>query len=432
VQISKQNTVIRDIKGSLERWFSSTRPELRAILDAILIAPSGSKVTINTDSKAAIGAIQSSLNTNKARAWFRTTNSTILSAIKEAVASKEIQLCLIKVKAHSGLIWNDRADRLAKEGLDSDLISESKEITSRGRVYKPLWQNTSIEVPLRDFIKKVTNTIYKVEWTLLRANKDQRHRDRLGNKDWSVFRLLLRKIEKAQSKTIKEDLRRSFVLKCINRALPTLEKRKIQRPDLYSSAICIKCLEEVETFEHLTECSQDEILWLEGEKNIVEDIWTNLVPESERDFSELALHEALIPEAHKKTIWRSKLARGILENQFRENLRALGLSKNKARTLLSNFLEKWLIFFQSSIWKKRCSRIIEWEKTLNIKLQDKRKKKAKKKSQGKEKRAGKKSVVSEEECINIKEKKWNQTLKSAFEEISKWIEKGSFSVWNSG
>jgi ribonuclease HI/exonuclease III len=432
VQVDAQNSVIREIKGSMQGWFSSTRPELRAILEAILISPGGSSVLISTDSQVAIDSIYRVLNINKARTWLKTANSSILTAIKEAVNTKGIQLTLLKVKAHSGLEMNDRADKLAKESAMLGRISKVRGVSSEETVYKPLWQGTSIEIPFRSFIKEISNTIYKAEWTFLRGSKDSEHRAHLETKDWRVFRLLLLKLKKLQSKSLKEDQRRSFALRCFSRSLPTLERRKLQRPDLYTSALCIKCLEEVESFEHLTSCSQDISLWEKKEESLIKEVWNNLSTEVKGKLSEVAFEEALKPETHQSSAWRSKLARGFIERQYRENLQELGLSKKKASEVMSIFLEKWLLFFQEIIWKKRCITVIEWEKSLNIKLQDKRKKKARKKTPRKGKNFTKRTIETRRGSINIQETEWQQTLRITFKEIKSWIEGGAFSSWNKG
>ena len=49
------------------------------------------------------------------REWMKISNSSILSAIREVVLGKKIELILEKVKGHSGNEWNDRADKIAKE-----------------------------------------------------------------------------------------------------------------------------------------------------------------------------------------------------------------------------------------------------------------------------------------------------------------------------
>jgi ribonuclease HI/ribosomal protein S20 len=433
VQVDSQGNVIRDIKGSVNKWFSSSRPELRAILEAILVSPSGSKVNIYTDSKAAIEAIHKALSTNRIRAWLKTTNSSILTAIKEGIQTKEIDLTLNKIKAHSGIVLNDRADKLAKEGAEMALTSDIMDISTKDFVFKPRWQNSYIESPIRSFIKRITNTIFKIEWTFFRGKNDTLHRGRVEDKDWKVFRSLLLKHKKAQSRTLEEDLRRSFVIKCINRALPTLEKRALQRPDLYSSTTCIKCHQENESFEHLINCPIDFDLWNEEEKRILRRIWEELPLEERRIGSLEDISNAFTPKEINLYLWRAKLARGIITLGTREKLIEIGFSQSSSKKLVVSFLEEWLKFLQKTIWKDRCSKVVEWEKSLNIKTLDKRKKRnsrRKTKSKGSVKNNEKRKVGKENENKKEKEEEWKQILSLALSEIHSWIRKGVFSIWN--
>ena len=84
---------------------------------------------------------------------------------------KEIKLELVKVKGHSSNIWNDKADRLAKEGLISDLILEAQEVTtSKIRIF-PIWKEKIIDTALRSFVNLTMTTIYESTWTNLNSIK---------------------------------------------------------------------------------------------------------------------------------------------------------------------------------------------------------------------------------------------------------------------
>jgi hypothetical protein len=390
-------------------------------------------MTIYTDSKAAIELIQKTLLASKARAWLKSSNTTILAAIKEAVHTKNLNLVLQKVKAHSGNALNDRADRVAKDGTKDNSPNDIAEISTRGFVYKPLWQNTLIEVPVRGFIKKLTNTIYKAEWTFFKANADEIHRSRTVDKDWSLFRALLQKFKKAQSRTIAENQKRIFAIRSINRALPTLEKRSIQRPDLYPTTVCTKCKKSNESFEHLTSCPRDIEKWEEGERNIIANIWNDLETKEKRNLSLDTLRRAVIPDnSQEKEQWRQKLARGIMRPKCKEDLQILGFSASKAKKILVYFLENWFFFFQREIWKSRCKKVIEWEKSHKITQKVKKTKRRRKEKEG-----TKSTVVQSVENRLRKheskeEAKWPQILKLSLNEIQNWIKKGEFSPWNRG
>jgi ribosomal protein S20 len=91
------------------------------------------------------------------------------------------------------------------------------------------------------------------------------------------------------------------------------------------------------------------------------------------------------------------------------------------------------LFFQTHIWKERCSKIIEWERELHITQKAKRirKNKENKKEKGKRSRLkllGKK--INKEE--NNEDEEWIQVLELSFIEIQSWIRKGVWAPWNKG
>ncbi|RIB18427.1 hypothetical protein C2G38_2184600 [Gigaspora rosea] len=97
VQVNEKRQVVRDIKERLQKWISSTRPELMKIFCSTPIAPDNSKVVIRSNSQATIGTIRKRNVTNRTK----------------------------KIKAHSGEEFNERADALAK------LVCSEKETTKK-------------------------------------------------------------------------------------------------------------------------------------------------------------------------------------------------------------------------------------------------------------------------------------------------------------
>ena len=61
---------------------------------------------------------------------FKTKNHSLINQIIDCCRTKNIDLELIKVKGYSMNYWNDKADKLVKEGLLSDLMLEVQNITT--------------------------------------------------------------------------------------------------------------------------------------------------------------------------------------------------------------------------------------------------------------------------------------------------------------
>ena len=102
---------------ALKEWPSSTKAELAAILAVLLIILSNSNIIIMTDSQAAIDGINVMLRKKHLWKWTKATNSSLKTIIYLCLEKKNLNLNLIKVKGHSGELFNDVADAQAKMGL---------------------------------------------------------------------------------------------------------------------------------------------------------------------------------------------------------------------------------------------------------------------------------------------------------------------------
>src|SRR5437868_1049185 len=152
-------------------WPFSTRAELGAIWAALLVVLYRASIRIFSDSKAAIEGIQNFQGLTNIRSNFKAKNHSLINQILDCCKTKEIKLELVKVKGHSSNIWNDKADRLAKEGLISDLILEAQEVTtSKIRIF-PTWKEKIIDTALRSFVNLTMTTIYESTWANLKSIK---------------------------------------------------------------------------------------------------------------------------------------------------------------------------------------------------------------------------------------------------------------------
>ena len=99
-------------------WPSSTKAELLAILIALIILPPNSRVTIYTDSQAAIDGINKIMNTDILPCqWLKSNNNSLLSNIKGKITYDKLIIKFIKVKGHSGNLINEIVNKLAKDAV---------------------------------------------------------------------------------------------------------------------------------------------------------------------------------------------------------------------------------------------------------------------------------------------------------------------------
>jgi len=113
--------VIKDtelsFKCGVEHFPSSTRPELMAILTALLAVPLHAIVIIYTDSQAVIDGNNGIMQTNSSRRILKMANNSLLGVIKQLFSLKNLDFQMVKVKGHSEIKGNDIADHLAKEAV---------------------------------------------------------------------------------------------------------------------------------------------------------------------------------------------------------------------------------------------------------------------------------------------------------------------------
>ena len=124
---SKKEETKADFFCGFTNWPSATRAELGAIGTALLAAPENAKVTVATNSAAAIQAIKKSSDVNKLRECFKIKNRNMLLSIQKIKSVKNLDLQLKKVKGHSNILENDIADSLAKKGAREGSILEFKD-----------------------------------------------------------------------------------------------------------------------------------------------------------------------------------------------------------------------------------------------------------------------------------------------------------------
>lgn len=135
IQVDQVGNILEKVKGRTENWPSSTRAELAAILEAILLCPDDAEVEINTDSMAAIQGIERARSYSRPRDWVKSTNTSLLKAIRLAIQSKNLKLKLHKIKAHSGVRENEIADREAKKAASEEERVTIEVKQTKGSIY---------------------------------------------------------------------------------------------------------------------------------------------------------------------------------------------------------------------------------------------------------------------------------------------------------
>ena len=322
-----------------------------------------------------------------------------------------LKVTLFKVKAHNNDKNNDRADFLAKEGInDSYILIKDKNLEN---TYRLNWYNITVEENNRTFIKKLNRTRREInEDNLKRFNNIDKIDKRLS------YRILNNNKEKEEKgkirkfTTMKENKNKNLKFKKMIEEMPTIEKLKIRKPKLYNQDMnCTRCNRKKETMMHIWECStvtnnlvlfeQDIRGWLndrikndENFKNpdeLIEELYKYTVTEIQlKDYhteeNTKYYRDKGIITTRLTYIWDGygsldDLMKGWIPTDLIDKFKKY--QKRKSKAAIDNIIIEWAkkchSFFKK-IWKIRCNNLIEWELNNNITNIEKRKKNSNKRN----------------------------------------------------
>ena len=139
---------------------SSSSAELGAIFTAILMAPKYCRITIFTDSQAVIQQFAKFKSIRcfspSIRPLQKITNYPLWFSLFEVIDKQHLTIVMRKVKAHSGDLYNEKVDQLAKQCYDSSaLLFNLTYIKQHHISYKGM----CVTVPIRPLIQDITQSI---------------------------------------------------------------------------------------------------------------------------------------------------------------------------------------------------------------------------------------------------------------------------------
>ena len=349
-------------------WPSSTRPELAAIWLVVLLAPSGTKLTIYSDSLAAINAI-TSINRSLAFSHFiKLGNFSIVSKIRDLVRLKGVCLNLVKVKGHSEDYWNGRADTLAKKGLTAGeelLVVPTQELS----VYTTLsWKHFVIESPARKFLNLVLDL--KTGAELMNAKTFRKIEPSLDESvfSWNLLWENLHELSGVRCDAMDKSKKLCTFWKCLQGKLPVLAEVGSRFPTLYLNTYCKLCnSEEVETQDHLVRCTALSNKWNLLEGTILTILLEKMKSKGINRISKSQLEDLLLGKSQEKIFQsRELLIKGLIKKDTEKRLAEISNSSAEAKIFLKFFLVAIWNSFYVEIWKPRCVFITNWEKSCGI------------------------------------------------------------------
>ncbi|GET54777.1 ribonuclease H-like domain-containing protein [Rhizophagus irregularis DAOM 181602=DAOM 197198] len=235
---------IRVIFFSLMDNPSSSRAEAAAIYAVLTISSRDSEVTFYTDSQTAIDGLRScsSFVYSNSRLYYKTTNFELWAIIKRTILSKNLTVLPVKVKAHSGNYLNDFADSLANTAhtASSSILISGMDLAS-AHDFVLTYDNDVVSLTRFHFTSLLlsSNIDYVVDW------------------DLTWFALNFKPSHDVSFTPEHASRHLTFKFKLFLDELPTLEKLKQTRPDLYMDELtCRSCIDRMEDLMHLFMCKR--------------------------------------------------------------------------------------------------------------------------------------------------------------------------------
>ena len=233
-----------------------------AILTVLTTIPQHSTVTIFCDSQTAIQNINKYNNSNTQQGK-NLKNTNILYNIYHMFTKEQIDLTLHKIKAHSRIIGNEEADKIAKRALelrDKYIILPNTTLDAKLKC-RPQWNNYILETPIKLAIKQYLLSKHVTQWRLLNRNRISISKSTEQQINWSQSIRNIHPTKVSNFMTDKADHRqRGFASKLWNLELPTKSKLHNQSLHIYSNEQCDKCLVATETTTHPFTCRNQQEL----------------------------------------------------------------------------------------------------------------------------------------------------------------------------
>ncbi|GET50309.1 ribonuclease H-like domain-containing protein [Rhizophagus irregularis DAOM 181602=DAOM 197198] len=374
------NSIATYAHGLIRDNPSSSRAEAAAIYAVLTISPRDSEVTIYTDSQTAIDGLQSCFSSvySNSRLYYKTTNFELWAIIERTILSKNLTVLPVKVKAHSGNYLNDFADSLANTAhtasssilisgmdlasahdfvliYDNDVVCESNPRHLLKQYYQTQLMRDLLNLTRFHFISLLsTNIDYIVDWELT----------------W--FTLNFKPSHDASFTPEHASRHLTFKFKLFLDDLPTLEKLKRTRPDLYMDELtCRSCIDRMEDLMHLFMCKRRRLpmqqILQSYQNHLISKLLeaSNLVDTDPTPF--IAKLTSLSCWSFSSTNWSSfALIRGCLPKLFIDLFVDLSIPRTSAIKVIAAIHNNFVQKFRRRIWNPRSYEKCKCENAMNI------------------------------------------------------------------
>ncbi|GET63159.1 RNA-directed DNA polymerase from mobile element jockey-like [Rhizophagus irregularis DAOM 181602=DAOM 197198] len=374
------NSIATYAHGLIRDNPSSSRAEAAAIYAVLTISPRDSEVTIYTDSQTAIDGLRSCFSSiySNSRLYYKTTNFELWAIIERTILSKNLTVLPVKVKAHSGNYLNDFADSLANTAhtASTSILISGMDLAS-AHDFVLIYDNDVVcEFNPRHLLKQYYQTQLMRDLlnltrfhfiTLLSINIDY-------IVDWELtwFTLNFKPSHDASFTPEHASRHLTFKFKLFLDDLPTLEKLKQTRPDLYMDELtCRSCIDRMEDLMHLFMCKRRRLpmqqILQSYQNHLISKLLeaSNLVDTDPTPF--IAKLTSLSCWSFSSTNWSSfALIRGCLPKLFIDLFVDLSIPRTSAIKVIAAIHNNFVQKFRRRIWNPRSYEKSRWENAMNI------------------------------------------------------------------
>ena len=342
---------------------SSSISEFAALFTALLTAPPNCKVRVYTDSAIIISQFNKFSFLKKQSPTFRPflkiNNFVHWSCLFEIITMHNLDVNLIKVKAHSNNLLNNKVDAMAKDALTHPVLQIN--MTDAPQSFCR-YNNQPVLLPIRQLVKDIFR--HKHLQHILSLHVFSRYQP-FFKINWIATSFCLSDNVATNHTSYVASATRMKKFQRLLEMLPTVEILKIRHPSLFSpSALCPQCEAADEDFLHIWTCPMVDYqmkLLIQRVKDLLKDItnaqstdidnlnWWDL----STSFSFVVLIKGIVPTT--------------LFDLIHTNLSHMPTALAACSTLMHFIFEE-----SQRFWIERCSRQSAIEKAANINLKNKK------------------------------------------------------------
>jgi ribonuclease HI len=335
--------IIRAVNGTetilqtpLNGLRNSTRPELVAIMDGIASCPSNANITVFTDSQTSIHTLERLLASKilPFKLAHKYSNSSIIRNLHHILNQRDGITKCIKVAAHTGIVLNERVDKLAKAAVSltySTALYNYMPNTPQALTY--VFHNKWMyDMNPKSIVRKLYDQCHIASFKNHISSKLKNDENNVDMK--LTCRILSSRVFGQRTLPLKET---TFRMKLFCNILPLNSRISKKSKTQY----CLRCTKKaIETLDHFLECEDNQFIEEEIQMKAIEIMHDHL------DGS--PLHGNLIAILNKcqllqRGCLRNPISKGVITNTLKKQIKkALKLTSHDCNILMALIVDAWL------------------------------------------------------------------------------------------